>query len=156
MKLPKFEHLYCGFTFDLTYRHKWGISISADQRWMSIKHDLELELGREIKVYKLALPILFARQFEQGIFRLFKSFQYTGLKRSTGRTEYFWSINFISFFLAWFLMWKFGVDDAKWKALFLLLIPAPIDGFLVVFTIFIVQWAAIVGLFGLGFYYLIF
>ena len=156
MKLPKFEHLYCGFTLDLAYRHKWGISISAEKRWQSIKQDLELELGRGITVYKLALPVLFARQFEQGIFRLFKSFQYNGLKRSTGRTEYFWSINFISFFLTWLILYYLGVSDGKWKALFLLLIPAPIDGFLVILAIFILQWVAILSLFGFGFYYIIF
>jgi hypothetical protein len=155
MKLPKFEHLYCGFTLDLPYRHKWGISISAKNRWSNIKMELEQELGRSIKVYALPVPILYARTCEQFVFRLFKGFKYNGLKTSTGRTEYFWSINFISFFLAWFLLYYFGVPDGKWKALFLLLIPAPLDGFLVILIIFLIQWVAILATFAGLIWYII-
>ena len=155
MKLPRFEHLYCGFTIDLPYRHKIGWSLSAEKRWKDIKRELGRELGRDIDVWALPVPILYARSCEQFIFRLFKSFQYKGLKTSTGRTEYFWSINFISFFLAWFLLYYFGVQDGKWKALFLLLIPAPIDGFLVILVIFILQWAAIIGTFAGLIWYII-
>lgn len=143
MKLPKFEHLYCGFTFDLPYRHKWGISIKASGRWTNIKKELSQELGRDITVFVLPLPILFARHFEQFIFRLFRWARYTGLKISTGRTEYYWSINVFSFLIAWALMYYFGVQDGKWKSLFLLLLPVPIDGFLVIIIIFLLQWSAI-------------
>lgn len=155
MKLPRFEHLYCGFTFDLPFRHKWGISISAKGRWSNIKQELEQELGRSITVYAMPVPILFARNCEQFIFRLFKSFQYTGLKTSTGRTEYFWSINFISFFLVWFLLYYFGVADGKWKALFLLLIPFPFDGILIILIIFILQWSLMAAAFAGLIWYII-
>ena len=143
MKLPRFEHLYCGFTLDLPYRHKWGISISAKNRWSNIKMELEQELGRSIKVYALPVPILYAGYFERLLFKIFRSLKYDGLKYSTGRTEYFWSVNFITFYLSWFLFYYFGVHDPVWKALFLFLIPAPLDGFLMILIIFILQWALI-------------
>jgi len=156
MKLPRFQHLYCGFTLDLPYRHKWGISIEAGDRWKSIKTGLESELGRSIKVYALPVPILYARQCEQFIFRVFKSLQYKGLKTSTGRTEYFWSINIFTFLTLWGALDFFGFDDGIYKAFLTLLIPAPLDGFLVILIIFILQWALIAAFFFLGFYWLIF
>lgn len=156
MKLPRVRHLYCGFTPDLPYRHKWGESIEAADRWKSIKAGLEKELGRNIKVYSFAVPILYARECEQFIFRVFKSLQYKGLKTSTGRTEYFWSINIFTFLTLWGALDFFGFDDGIYKAFLTLLIPAPLDGFLMILVIFIVQWALIAAFFFLGFYWLIF
>lgn len=155
MKLPRFEHLYCGFTIDLIYRHKWGISIEAGSRWSNIKQELSQELGRDVKVFVFPVPILYARSCEKFIFRLFKSFQYKGLKTSTGRTEYFWSINFISFALIWFLLWLSGFHCAKYVALSFSALPVPIDGFLVILIIFILQWAAIIGTFAGLIWYII-
>ena len=143
MKFPRFQHLYCGFTLDLPYRHKWGISISAKNRWSNIKMELEQELGRNIKVYSFAVPILYARECEQFIFRVFKSLQYNGLKTSTGRTEYFWSVNIFTFLTLWGALDFFGFDDGIYKAFFLSSIPVPLDGFLMILIIFILQWALI-------------
>ena len=156
MKLPRFQHLYCGFTLDLPYRHKWGISISAKNRWSNIKMELEQELGRSIKVYSLPVPILYARECEQFIFSVFKSLQYTGLKTSTGRTEYFWSVNIFTFLTLWDALTFFGFQDGFYWALFTLLIPVPLDGLLMILIIFILQWALIAAFFFLGFYWLIF
>lgn len=147
MKLPRFEHLYCGFTLDLPYRHKWGISISAKNRWSNIKMELEQELGRSIKVYALPVPILYAGYFERLLFRIFRYLKYNGLKYSTGRTEYFWSVNIFTFLTLWGALDFFGFDDGIYKAFITMLIPAPLDGFLMILVIFIVQWAAIIGTF---------
>lgn len=148
MKLPRFEHLYCGFTLDLPYRHKWGISISAKNRWSNIKMELEQELGRSIKVYALPVPILYAGYFERLLFRIFRYLKYNGLKYSTGRTEYFWSVNIFTFLTLWGALDFFGFQDGIYKAFLTLLIPAPLDGFLVILIIFIVQWAAILATVG--------
>jgi len=143
MKLPRFEHLYCGFTLDLPYRHKWGISIESDQRWKSIKTDLEKELGREVKVTVRRFPILYARFFERLLFRVFHPLKYNGLKQSTGRTEYFWSVNIFTFLTLWGALDFFGFQDGLYWAIFTLLIPVPLDGFLMILIVFILQWALI-------------
>ena len=156
MKLPKFEHLYCGFTLDLPWRHKWGISIEAGDRWKSIKTGLEKELGRSIKVYSLPVPILYAGYFERLLFRIFKYLKYNGLKYSTGRTEYFWSVNIFTFLTLWDALTFFGFQDGFYWAIFTLLIPVPLDGFLMILIIFILQWALIAAFFFLGFYWLFF
>jgi hypothetical protein len=156
MKLPRFAHLYCGFTIDLPYRHKIGWSLSAEKRWKDIKRELGKELGRDIDVWTLPVPILYARSCEQFIFRLFKSFKYNGLKTSTGRTEYFWSVNIFTFLTLWGALDFFGFQDGIYKAFFLSSIPVPLDGFLMILVIFIVQWALIAAFFFLGFYWLIF
>ena len=155
MNLPRFQHLYCGFTLDLPYRHKWGISLESEKRWINIKRDLGSELGRDIKVYKLALPVLYARTFEKLVFRVFRSLKYNGLKQSTGRTEYFWSVNIFTFLTLWDALTFFGFQDGFYWALFTLLIPVPLDGFLMILIIFILQWALIAAFFFLGFYWLI-
>ena len=156
MKLPKFEHLYCGFTLDLPWRHKWGISVSAKNRWSNIKMELEQELGRSITVYALPVPILYAGYFERLLFRIFRYLKYNGLKYSTGRTEYFWSVNIFTFLTLWGALDFFGFQDGIYKAFITMLIPAPLDGFLMILIIFIVQWALIAAFFFLGFYWLIF
>jgi len=143
MKLPRFEHLYCGFTLDLPWRHKWGISISAKNRWSNIKMELEQELGRSIKVYSLPVPILYAGYFERLLFRIFKYLKYDGLKYSTGRTEYFWSVNIFTFLILWDALTFFGFQDGLYWAIFTLLIPVPLDGFLMILIVFILQWALI-------------
>jgi len=117
--------------------------------------ELEQELGRSIKVYALPVPILYARECEQFIFRVFKSLQYKGLKTSTGRTEYFWSVNIFTFLTLWGALDFFGFDDGIYKAFITLLIPAPLDGFLMILIIFIVQWAAIIGTFAGLIWYII-
>ena len=155
MKLPRFAHLYCGFTPDLPYRHKIGWSLSAEKRWKDIKRELGKELGRDIDVWTLPVPILYARECEQFIFRVFKSLQYTGLKTSTGRTEYFWSVNIFTFLTLWDTLTFFGFQDGFYWALFTLLIPVPLDGFLMILIIFILQWAAIIGTFAGLIWYII-
>lgn len=156
MKFPRFEHLYCGFTPELPYRHKWGYSLTAKERWESIKRELSQELGREVKVIVLPVPILYAQYFERLLFRIFRCLKYNGLKYSTGRTEYFWSINIFTFLTLWGALDFFGFSDGIYKAFITMLIPAPLDGFLMILIIFILQWAAILGFLGFGFYHLIF
>lgn len=148
MKLPRFEHLYCGFTPELPYRHKWGWSLEAKDRWASIKRELSQELGRDVKVFVLPVPILYAGYFERLLFRIFRHLKYNGLKYSTGRTEYFWSVNIFTFLTLWGALDFFGFQDGIYKAFLTLLIPAPLDGFLMILIIFLLQWAAILATFG--------
>jgi hypothetical protein len=155
MKLPRFAHLYCGFTLDLPYRMKIGWSLSAEKRWKDIKRELGKELGRDIKVWALPVPILYARECEKIVFRLFKYYKYNGLKTSTGRTEYFWAVNIFTFLTLWGALDFFGVQDGIYKAFLTLLIPAPLDGFLVILIIFLLQWAAILATFGGLIWYII-
>lgn len=147
MKLPRFEHLYCGFTFSLPFVAKFGRGIVAEQRWKNIKQDLSAELGYSVTVYVFRLPVLYAQQCENLICYFYGKWKFKGLKYSTGRTEFYWLPNFITFLLTTYLFWRFKILEPHWKAVVFLLLPIPIDGFFIVLAIALVQYAVIGGIF---------
>lgn len=147
MKLPRFESLYCGFTFALPWVVKIGRSDLAEQRWRGIKAGLETELGYKVRVYVFHLPVLYAQQCENLICYLYGSWKFKGLKTCTGRTEFYWFPNFILFSLVGLFLWHKGAVSPHWKAFAFLVLPIPIDACIVVLLIAITQYCIIGSIF---------
>lgn len=147
MRLPRFESLYAGFTFSLPWVVKFGRGIIAEKRWKNIKADLDRELGYSVNVYVFHMPVLFAQQCENLLAYLYGKWKFRGLKYSTGRTEFYYFVNLITSVLVGGFVWWQGGEAPHWKALFFLVAPLPIDAYLIVLLIALVQYAIIGGLF---------
>ena len=144
MKLPRFEHLYIIFApYALPCRAKIGISIEAKQRKEQIKAELRPMFG-DTTVYAIGLPVLYAYQIEQRLHRIFRRLQYHGIRHTNGGTEWFWSINFLTF--AVLLVARYWMGERLFLLpFFALIVPLPIDFFLITLLIAACQWALILG-----------
>lgn len=148
MKLPKYESLYVMFSpFNLPWRAKIGISKDHDIRKSEIEYSIKTNLGMTVKLRHFALPVLFARQNEKFLHWILQGLRYRRMGNTSGKTEWFISVNFITFAIAFLWMWWHGVDAAHWKAFALLILPAPIDHFILVLVLCIVQFAVVIAAF---------
>ena len=146
MKLPKFETLYCLYDpFALPWRAKIGISIDHEIRKGQVEQSIKQEHGISLNLRRFGVPVLFARKNERLAHWIFKKMKYTGVWNSNGGQEWFWALNILSFVLCWALMSYYGIEAAKWKAFFFLVLPIPVDHILVISILFLVQWAVLLG-----------
>ena len=153
-RLPRYEHLYImADPFNLPYRAKCGISCDGDIRKGQVQQSIKNVTGMDVKLYHVRLPVLFARQNEKLVHWMLKRFRYNGLRDTSGWSEWVWSLNVLTFVLSWILFAQMGVKEPMWKAGFMMLLPLPIDCALIIFTLALVQYAAIFGVFYLLLYF---
>lgn len=143
-RLPKFEHLYVMFAPSaLPWRAKIGISIEAKQRKVQIEAELRRVFGYSVKVYAIGLPVLYAKQIEQRLHRVFDKMRYRGLQGTNGGTEWFWCPNILLCMGAIFVRYWFG-DKYHLLPYIVVLFPIPLDIFFLTLLIAALQWSVIV------------
>lgn len=148
LSLPHFGHLYTLFDPKaLPHRCKTGISIDGEIRCEQIQESIKFHTGRTLKFRKFYLPVLYARQNERFIHKVFSGFRNREFAGTDGHTEHFWAYNFLTFAAAWLGLWWFGAEAAMWKAGYLLFVRWPLDHILLIVLLAALQYALIFSVF---------
>ncbi len=147
LKLPRYESLYLMFSpMGLPYCCKIGISKDAKQRREQVQNSIH-EIGRKVRVRYVYVPLLYAQAHEAFLHRLFKRWQYTGLKGTSGHTEWLYSPNLLTFAVVWFLGWLYNGEAPLKTAFVFLALPLPIDYFLFIVALAVFQFTLLIGAF---------
>ena len=144
--LPKIGWVYCLFSPSFPYMGKVGYSQKPDARRGEIKASLERELGHPVKVWTVCMaPMFFARDFEQAI-HASKFWMSAANMRGSGRTEWSWTINAVTAFVALVVLYILEYDKPSHVALIIALLPIPIDLCLFILLFAAAQLGALAGI----------
>ena len=150
LNLPRVEHLYVFFSITPSFFWvaKIGISQGAETRVKQVEESVTQLLRRNVTLWRICVPVLFARRVEALLHRVFQSrytplyWRYRELAGTSGHTEWFGYLNPVFSLIVLLAWWYFGKSSIIFAiALFL---PLPIDFIIFVFLIFVCQWGAIV------------
>jgi len=142
------EYVYCLYSFSFPLRGKIGISGNVSERRRQIESELRYRFGDHIRVRCLAkMPILTsACAFEAAIHRALRPMQCDTLRGTNGGTEWFWAFNPVCAILLWLYLWANGSEKAPTAALFLCLVPVPLDFALYVVLLALAEYALAAGI----------
>lgn len=152
LNLPRVEHLYVFFsvTPSFFWVAKVGISQGAETRVKQVSASVSELLKRKVVLWRIPVPVLFARRVEAFLHRLLESrktplyWKYSELPGTSGHTEWFGYLNPVFAIIVGVVWWYFGKSSAGIMAVIALLLPLPIDFIIFVTLIFVCQWGAIV------------
>jgi hypothetical protein len=150
LNMPRVEHIYVFFSItpNFFWVAKVGISQGAETRVKQVEESVSNLLRREVKLWRICVPVLFARRVEALLHRLFRSrytplyWRYQELAGTSGHTEWFGYLNPVFSIIVFFVWWYFGNPSIIF--VIALLLPIPIDFCIFVLLICVCQWAAIV------------
>ena len=147
MKL-RIEHIYCLYSFSFPLRGKIGISESPERRRREIETELRYVFGDGVRVRRLiSVPVLTsAGAFEAAIHRALRPLSCSSLRGTNGGTEWFWAFNPVFAVLLWLYLWANDSEKATPAALFLLIVPIPLDFALYCLVLAAVEYGAAAGI----------
>lgn len=144
IRLPRYRHLYVlAAPLDYPWIGKIGVADEEDDRTPCIRKSVCAVMQRTVEVEcYMKLPVLFAYKYEQWLHRKLDRFnlQKDTFRGSSGWTEWYRCINVGVFALSWAGLGWMGVPEAFYKALFIFLVPIPLDFMLYVLVIFLIEW----------------
>jgi hypothetical protein len=150
MKIPRpdLRWLYCLYSFDYPLRCKVGISKNVEQRRASIAAELSRATGNRVTVrVAMMAPFFFAETWEQRIHRWLRFCRTESMPRHAGQTEWFWTwhLNAIGGALCGALMWWHGYPVQAAYVACCALLPIPVVHAAIVFAVFLIEIAVVVG-----------
>ena len=151
LNMPRVEHIYVFFSItpNFFWVAKVGISQGAETRVKQVEESVSNLLRREVKLWRICVPVLFARKIEALLHRLFQSkytplyWRYRELAGTSGHTEWFGYLNPVFSIIVLFVWWYLGKPSIAWAFGAALVLPAPIDFCIFVLLICVCQWAVI-------------
>lgn len=155
MNLPKFEYIYLFWSPQYARCAKIGFSDHWRRRMGEVRTQISDTTGRQIGIYGLALPVLYAYKSEQMFHRALKRLKRCDMPDHAGRSEWFWFVNVITACLLYLLMRWMGRDDASGWFIAALLIPVPVDFALCIIVFAVVQYGVVVWLLWTAFSFVI-
>ena len=144
-RLPRFEDIYVqAAPMEIPYRGKAGVSVDGRVRCDQIASSIEQITGQRVHLRTWAkASVLYPYRCEKIIHWVLDRvhWKYKGFKGSTGWTEWYIGPNILTFFALLALLWHFDISEPFYKAVFVLIVPAPLDQILLVYLVWAVQWA---------------
>jgi hypothetical protein len=139
----KFEYIYILFSWDFPMRGTLGVAPDVETRRLDMQATLSSILSRDVTVrviWKMPVATHPAYDIETAIHRALHPLRCTSIPGS-GRTFWYWIPNLVTALVSGLLMWGFGVTEPTIRAMFLLLLPVPIDFALCVTLLALVEYS---------------
>lgn len=139
-------------------KFKAGISVNVYRRMGEIAEELALAMGRDVTINKeLSLPLLLPNSSEAWIHARLRAFR-AKVPYHSGHTEWFHSRNFWAVVLWLLLIWFFGLPITLPRigiAILFFYIRYPLDGILLLISVFLAQFGVLFGSIAAAIYYFI-
>lgn len=138
----KRDYIYLMWSWRMFWCVKIGVSNAPKTRRSQVEASVSKQLGREVGLTCLALPLLFsAYKFEKAIHGLAPgAMRVKHLRETNGGTEWFYNYSpFSTCLIICFLYAFFGNANAYWCGVFLLPL-LPLDALLVLLLAFLLNW----------------
>lgn len=128
---------------------KVGNSADAENRARAIEQSIYEKTGVRVELAVfLKIKLFLWAAIEKAVHRVFKplNVRLKILEGVSGFTELFWNVNVFAGLAIYILLWGLNVSAPVPYALFVMLLPWPLDFSLGVLLLAVVEWALILGL----------